>query len=195
MKLVLATRNEDKLREILFLLAGAGIELVPQRAVLPDLRVVEDGLTLEENARKKAETVCGLTGLPVLGEDTALEVAALGGEPGVFSARYAGASTSYESNRKLLLEKMRAVPPEGREARFRAVCALAMPGTATVFFEGILEGTITTEPRGTSGFGYDPVFVPAGQTRTLAELGPELKNQLSHRARALAKLRDFLQNP
>lgn len=183
MRLVLATANPDKAREISELLAG--FELVPRPAGVPDVDETEP--TLEGNARLKAHALRDATGLPALADDTGLEVAALGGAPGVVSARWAGPDATYASNVAKLLRELEGATD--RRARFRTVVHLAFPDGRDLSAEGSVEGIITVAPRGGGGFGYDPVFQPdeAGG-RTLAELTLEEKNGLSHRARALRAL-------
>ncbi len=182
-RLVAATKNPDKAREVRAVLAvvAPGVELV-EGLEWPD--VEESGDTLEENALLKARAVAAATGLPALADDTGLEVAALGGAPGVHTARYAGPGAGYAANRRALLAALEGVAD--RRARFRTVVALVVPGGGEVLAEGVLEGRITSEERGSGGFGYDPVFEVEG--RTLAELGEDHKNRISHRARALAAL-------
>jgi XTP/dITP diphosphohydrolase len=181
-RLVLGSKNPDKLREIraVLLPTGVAVEFV-DGLVWPD--VEETGETLEENALLKARAVVDATGLPVIAEDTGLEVSALGGAPGVHTARYAGPAARYEDNVLRLLGAMTGVVD--RSARFRTVAALVFPDGAEMTAEGVVEGVITEAPRGSGGFGYDPVFEVDG--RTLAEMGDE-KNLRSHRARALRAL-------
>jgi XTP/dITP diphosphohydrolase len=184
---VLATFNRDKARELEALLAGAGITL-RTLAEFPDARSpVEDGETLLENARIKAHAALAATGLPAIADDTGLEVEALGGEPGVHAARFAGPRATYDDNVRLLLDRLKGVPPERRDARFRTMCIALFPDGREVIGEGVLEGRIHEQARGTGGFGYDPVFtLPDG--RTLAELTADEKNAISHRARAVRDL-------
>ncbi|MGZ4690251.1 MAG: RdgB/HAM1 family non-canonical purine NTP pyrophosphatase, partial [Acidimicrobiia bacterium] len=147
------------------------------------------GATLVENARLKAEALRDATGLAALGEDTGLEVDALGGAPGVFSARYAGEGATYADNVAKLLREVEAVRRASRTARFRTAVVLAQPDGTELVEEGVVEGVIVTEPRGTGGFGYDAVFAPAGAGgRTFAELEPDHKHAISHRGRALRAL-------
>jgi len=193
----MATRNAGKVRELRDLLQGLGIELL-SLTDFPDLpEIPEEGATFAENAGAKAREVARLTHLPALADDSGLEVAALGGRPGVFSARYAQDRTQPEvpgdaDNWGKLLEEMAGVPWEEREARFVCAIALALPGGRVFTARGECGGYIALEPRGEYGFGYDPVFWVPEFGRTMAELGPEVKNRLSHRARALAALRDIL---
>lgn len=187
--LVLATRNPGKLAEIRALLDGLPVELshAGDYPGVPD--VEEDAPTLEGNAAKKAEVLHAHTGLPALADDTGLEVAALDGRPGVRSARYAGEQADDAANRAKLLEELNGVAD--RKARFRTVIAYT-DGTGVHTFEGICEGHIVETPRGTGGFGYDPLFVPDGETRTFAELPAHEKNAISHRGRALRAFAAYL---
>lgn len=189
LRLVVATANVDKAREISAVLqqSGADVELVPRPVDVPE--VEETGTTLVANARLKAEALRDATGLAALGEDTGLEVDALGGAPGVFSARFAGEDASYADNVAKLMRDVDAVRRASRTARFRTAVVLAMPDGSELVAEGVVEGVITAEPRGTEGFGYDPVFAPAGAGgRTFAELQSGRKHAISHRGRALQAL-------
>jgi XTP/dITP diphosphohydrolase len=154
--------------------------------------VVEDGNSYEANAMKKAKTVAQYTGKIALADDTGLEVDALGGQPGLFSARFAGEGVSYADNRQKLLSLMREVPAIKRAALFRCVMVLAMPGGQTITVEGAVEGIITEEEQGIGGFGYDPVFYLPALQKTLAQLTLVEKNRVSHRAKALEKIREVL---
>lgn len=218
MTIVVATRNPDKMKEIEAILRGLDVTFVSldEFGDLPP--VEEDGKTVEENALKKARTVRDATGMCALADDTGLEVDALDGAPGVLSARYAGEGAGYEANNRKLLESLSAVPDDKRSARFRCVMALALStelgdrmyervrdasdghafavgGERRVdafVAEGILDGRITRGKRGASGFGYDPVFEIPGVGRTLAEMGSEGKNRISHRYRALVEIRELI---
>jgi len=187
-QLVLATRNQHKVRELAALLRGLEIRLHTLDDFPHVKEVVEDGTTLEANALKKAREVFRQTTLPALADDSGLEVYYLNDEPGVYSSRYAGPGASYADNCRKLLERMRGVPPRRRAAQFRCVIAFVAPGVEKVV-EGRVMGVITEDPRGSGGFGYDPIFIPSGQHRTLAELSPDFKNTLSHRAKAVEKMR------
>jgi len=190
--IVLASRNKDKIQELRATLVPLGIEL-KSTYDFPTLReVVEDRETLEGNALKKARYVYEETGYPSLADDTGLEVDALDGRPGVYSARYAGDSATYQQNVDKLLRELAAVPGDERGARFRTVAAL-VDGADTYTFEGICRGAITAEEQGTGGFGYDPVFVPKGYDKTFAQLNPAVKNRISHRGKAIQKFIDWLQ--
>jgi XTP/dITP diphosphohydrolase len=201
---VLATRNAHKAAELDAMLRPAGVrcESLAGRDDVPD--VVEDGDTFEANARKKAREVCRATGHPALADDSGLEVDALGGGPGVRSARYAadddtagdgdgaaadGAAAADAANRAKLRERLRGVPAGKRSARFVCVLALALPGGHEFVVAGECRGTVRDEERGTNGFGYDPLFVPDGHTRTFAEMTAGEKAELSHRGRAMAAAR------
>jgi len=192
MKLLIATRNPHKLEEICAIFDLPHLEIV-SALDYPDIPdVVEDGATLEANAVKKAVTLSLETGLWSLADDTGLEVEALDGAPGVRSARYAGEPVDYAANNRKLLEALAGQP--NRAARFRTVIALSEPSGRAQIVEGICEGHIAESPRGTNGFGYDPLFVPAGETRRFAELTAAEKNILSHRARALAAAQEKWSN-
>ena len=187
MKFVLATLNRDKARELQALLARPGLEIAPLAdwpgAVPPE----EDGATLADNARIKARGALALTGMPAVADDTGLEVDALGGEPGVRSARYAGPNASDAENVARLLAALAGVPRARRTARFRTVCVALHPDGREWLAEGVLEGRILETPRGSGGFGYDPVFEIADGS-TLAEMTPENKNRISHRSIAIRAL-------
>lgn len=184
MIILLASRNPDKLREVVDKVASSDIQII-SLADFPDLpEVEEDGETLEANAAKKALTLHQISGLPTIADDTGLEVSALSGAPGVYSSRYAGPRASYADNVKKLLKDMTGIPMDQRQARFRCVIAYAADNRIQVF-EGKIEGMITTEPVGISGFGYDPVFFVDEEGKTLAQLGLAQKNGISHRGRAL----------
>lgn len=193
MKLVLATANPGKAREIddIVRAAVAGVELVPRPDDVPG--VEESGETLEENARLKAAALADATGLPALADDTGLEVDALHGAPGVRSSRYAGEGASDAENVAKLLRALEDVGEEARTARFVTVALLRFPSGKEITARGVVEGMITTEPRGDSGFGYDPVFAPVeGDGRTFAEMSADDKHAISHRGRALRALADRL---
>jgi XTP/dITP diphosphohydrolase len=193
LKLVLATANPDKAREITEVLRDAvlGIELLPRPGDVDE--VEETGDTLEENARLKAVALCAATGLPALADDTGLEVDALGGAPGVRSARFAGEDVTYADNVHKLLDVLREVPVAERGARFATVAIAHFPDGREIAAIGTVEGAIATEARGDGGFGYDPVFTPdEGDGRTFAEMSPAEKHAVSHRGRAFRTLADGL---
>lgn len=186
-RLVVASKNQDKIAEVEAVLSGLGLVGEIVRGLdWPD--VDETGATLEENALLKARAVATATGLPALADDTGLEVAALDGAPGVETARYAGPDASYADNVDKLLDEMDGV--EERQARFRTVIAVVTPEGEEWVADGALEGRISSEVRGDQGFGYDPVFEV--DERTLGEMSAEEKNRISHRARALYALADKL---
>ena len=192
MRLVLASANPDKSAEIRSIIEALvpGVELVPRPAELAE--VIEDGATLEENARLKAAAVAGATGLPALADDTGLEVDGLGGAPGVFSARYAGEGASYAENVAKLLRELGGAVGSARRATFRTVAIICWPDGREIVADGSIEGHIAPEPHGARGFGYDPVFVPDGGAKTYAELSEGEKNAISHRSRALHALAEKL---
>lgn len=191
-ELVLATANPDKAREIAEIL-GTSVHLLPRPAFLGE--VEESGTSLVDNARLKAVAVAGAVGAPAVADDTGLEVDALGGAPGVWSARYAGPEATYADNVAKLLEALGDIPAARRTARFRTVALARWPGGREIVAEGVVEGHIAGSPRGEDGFGYDPVFVPdEGDGRTFAEMVAADKHRLSHRGRAFAALAVRLQD-
>jgi XTP/dITP diphosphohydrolase len=192
-QLVLATHNPHKIQEIRAIMEDLGLEILTATdfPTIPPLH--EDGSTLEENALKKARTVFQATKLPTLADDSGLEVFYLAKRPGVLSARYAGPQASYADNNKKLLDELKGVPPRRRNAQFRCVIAFVSEnGEQTV--EGVMEGMIIEAPRGSSGFGYDPIFQPVGHDETYAEMSSWLKNGISHRARALERVKPLLRD-
>ena len=195
LRLVVASANPDKAAEIVAILRAAlPVDLVPRPPEVPD--VVEDGDTLEANARLKAVALCAATGEAAVADDTGLEVDALDGAPGVYSARYAGEGATYADNCGKLLAALDGLPEQARTARFRTVALVAFPDGTEVSAEGAVTGMIAAEPRGDAGFGYDPVFEPSpddgGDGRTFAELTAEEKHAVSHRGRAFRALADRL---
>ncbi|HNS73185.1 MAG TPA: XTP/dITP diphosphatase [bacterium] len=191
-RLLLATRNRDKVEEIREALAGLEIDLLTVDELGPLPEVIEDQETLKGNAIKKAATLASLSGLLSLADDTGLEVDALNGAPGVYSSRYSGENATYAENVTRLLSELEGVRPAERTARFRCVIAIAdARGVETV--DGVCEGLIIDEPRGTGGFGYDPVFMVPDTGKTMAELSMAEKNRISHRGRALARMRVVLE--
>ena len=192
MRIVLATKNEGKVREIAQMMEGAGIEMLSLNhfAALPE--IVEDGATYLENALKKARTVSEFLGETVLADDSGLQVDALGGEPGVYSARYAGEGATDEENNARLLAKLKEVPGEKRTAAFYCALVLYQPGGLYHSFEACWRGRIIDEGRGANGFGYDPIFLDPIFNKTAAELPPEIKNKISHRGQAFSKFKAWL---
>ena len=201
MKIVFATNNQHKLQEIRHIL-GESIEVLSLKDIGCDKDIPETGTTLEDNARQKAKYIWQEYHCDVFADDTGLEVDALDGAPGVYSARYAGEGHDSEANMAKLLHELGE--NNNRKARFRTVIALIQKkdicpcGCTSIkqehLFEGIVEGTITRERSGVGGFGYDPIFQPDGYDKTFAELGEEIKNQISHRARATQKLAEYILN-
>lgn len=191
-KLLIATNNKGKLHEYRSLLRGIPYQLVSPAEEGITLNVKETGKTFEENAVLKAKEFAAASGLLTLADDSGLEVDALGGEPGVMSARYAGEGASDAQRVSYLLSKLKDVPREKRTARFRCVIAIAEPGGEIHICTGTCEGVIAFEPKGEHGFGYDPVFYFPEFDKTMAELPLELKNQVSHRGRAAEKARQVL---
>lgn len=190
-RIVLATRNRHKAEELQFFLRGLSFEILTLNDIAPAVELREDGETFRENAIQKARIVHRNTGNIALADDSGLEVFYLNGRPGVFSARYAGdEATDVQNNDKLLME-MRGVPPRRRRAQFRSVLAL-VSGRVEELTVGVCLGRLAEVPRGTNGFGYDPIFLPDGFERTYAELTTEEKNRISHRSRAFEGMRQVL---
>jgi len=185
--LLVSTRNAHKVAEIREIL-GSGFEVLDLSTISGMGEVEETGVTFEENATLKALAVSGHFDGWVIADDSGLEVDALGGAPGVWSARFSGPGATDASNRVLLLEKLEGVRGKDRSARFRCVIVLARAGRKLAAFSGSVEGVIINQEKGAGGFGYDPLFVPEGHCETFAQLGTHVKNALSHRARALAGL-------
>ncbi|UCE26033.1 MAG: RdgB/HAM1 family non-canonical purine NTP pyrophosphatase [Candidatus Coatesbacteria bacterium] len=194
MRIILATNNENKVAEISAILDAFGITVEGAASAGGMPEVEEDGVTFAENALAKARAGARNFGEPALADDSGLEIPALDGRPGVYSARYAGPSCSYADNNRKLLGEMTDLEGDKRRGRFVCSAALAFPDGQEYVVEGELFGTITTEPRGSGGFGYDPVFVPDGRGRTLAEMNSEEKNDISHRRRAFEKMAGVLRN-
>lgn len=192
MELVLATRNRHKVSEIRAILEGLNLTFrtLDDFPLVPE--VVEDGTTCRENAIKKAWVVARQIGNLALADDTGLEVEALGGQPGVYSSRFAGERASFSDNRRKLLQEMKDMPGLKRKALFRCVIALATPTLVLAVEEGVLSGRIAVQEQGQAGFGYDPIFLVSEYRTTLAAMTPEEKNRISHRARALAKIKRHL---
>ncbi len=192
MKIIFATKNEGKVKEIREMLASMDVELLSLNHFESLPEIVEDGKTYLENALKKARIVSEFTCETVLADDSGLEVVALGGEPGIYSARYAGEGASDDENNARLLDKLKEVPPEKRAASF--CCALVLYETNGNYqsFEARWQGRIIDESRGDNGFGYDPIFFCSELNKTAAQLPPEIKNKVSHRGQAFAKLKDYL---
>ena len=191
-EVVIATRNPGKFREIKAILSCLPLKFLSLED-FPDLpEVVEDGETFAENAGKKARTIADLTGRPTIADDSGLAVDALQGRPGVFSSRYAGEKATDQERYQKLLKEMASIPEGKRQARFVCAMAVALPGGRMEVVEGECRGRITFAPRGKSGFGYDPIFFVPDLGKTMAEFDPKEKNRISHRARALEKLKSLL---
>jgi XTP/dITP diphosphohydrolase len=204
-KLLIASNNAHKAKEIRQVLKDLNVEVLLLNDAGIKIEVEEDGETLEENSYKKAKAVFdiypkGSEQMSVIADDTGLFVDALNGRPGVFSARYAGENATYDDNCEKLLLEMKDVQDEKRTAEFRSVICVICPHSGAeegednehYFFEGVCRGKILTEKKGLYGFGYDPLFIPDGFDRTFAEMGPGEKNSISHRAKALMKLKKFI---
>jgi XTP/dITP diphosphohydrolase len=194
-RVVLASSNSGKVRELGSVLAPFGFDLVAQ-STLGVETPAETGQTFAENAVLKARYAAAATSLPALADDSGIEVDALGGRPGIYSARYAGEGAGDQANLRKMLDEMRDVPPPQRTARYQCVIAFVATAadSAPIVASGTWEGTLISVPRGLGGFGYDPIFVPRGFDRTAAELDPGEKNSLSHRGQALRALVTQLQN-
>ncbi|MDD3864560.1 MAG: RdgB/HAM1 family non-canonical purine NTP pyrophosphatase, partial [Eubacteriales bacterium] len=179
MRIVAATQNSHKIREMEAITADFGMEILSQQeAGLPVLDIEENGTTFEENSAIKARTICSMSGLPAIADDSGLSVDALDGAPGIFSARYAGPEADDQANNAKLLEALRAVPETERTGRYVSVITLAYPDGRLLSARGECTGILLTAPRGAGGFGYDPLFVPDGTNTTFAEMTAELKNQI-----------------
>ncbi|WP_411953595.1 XTP/dITP diphosphatase [Alkalibacillus sp. S2W] len=188
-----ATTNEGKINEFNEMFAELNLKVKSLKDEVPEMDDVEEtGTTFEENAVLKAKTYAERHQVPVLADDSGLEVKALNGEPGVYSARYAGEAKNNEANIDKVLTRLNETTNDTREASFVSVIAYAEPGQETITTEGRCHGVIIDERRGQHGFGYDPIFKPNGYDQTLAELGPEVKNQISHRHHALDQMLDQL---
>lgn len=195
-KLIIATHNQGKLAELRALLAQHVKDLRPEHVIsaadlnLPDVK--EDGLSFADNALLKARAVAAATGIAAVADDSGLSVDVLGGAPGIFSARWAGQHGDDEANNRLILAQLSDIAPEHRGAQFVCAAALVTPDGFEHVAEGVLEGQLLTAPRGNGGFGYDPLFMPAGETRSTAELSADEKNAISHRARAFTALAEVI---
>lgn len=192
MKIVLATRNRKKIEEIRRIWQGSAVDVVGLEAYPDAPEVEEDGTTFAANAEKKARAIARHTGCPALSDDSGLVVAALGGAPGVYSARYAGPGATDGENLARLMAELANVAPPQRQARFECVLALALPDGRTQTFTGEVRGHIALHTAGDNGFGYDPAFVPEGYDRTFAQMSGEEKDALSHRGRALSLMQEAM---
>jgi XTP/dITP diphosphohydrolase len=185
-RLLLATTNPHKLDEFRALLAPAPFALVDPRTLGLDLDVEETGNTFAENAATKAQVWARASGMLALADDSGLEIDALGGAPGLYSARWAGADVSYDVRNRLVVTQLEGLPPAERTARYRCAIAVADPERVRILVEGVLEGRIADAPRGNGGFGYDPIFEVPESGRTVGEMSAAEKQRISHRARAVA---------
>lgn len=192
MKIVFASRNEGKVKEIRAMLAETGIELVSLNNYTDAPEIVEDGVSFRENALKKARIISEFTGENVMADDSGLMVDILNGEPGIYSSRYAGPDATDEENNAKLLAKLKDIPADKRAASFHCVLVLYRKDGKIDFFEGKWQGQIIDEKRGSNGFGYDPIFWVPELKMTAAELPADIKNKVSHRGQAFAKLRRSL---
>lgn len=194
MTVIAATGNAHKLKELKEIMEKFGMHVISQKeAGLGDVDVVEDGETFEENSFKKANEIMKLSGKIAVADDSGLEVDVLGGAPGVYSARYAGEHKNDLDNNNKLLKELEGVPAEKRTAHFTSVVTMVYPDGKVLHARGECPGQILFEPRGTGGFGYDPLFLPDGLDETFAQCSQETKNTVSHRARALEKLEKMLE--
>ncbi|MGN0151704.1 MAG: XTP/dITP diphosphatase [Wujia sp.] len=194
-KIIFATGNENKMKEIRMILADTGYEIVSMKEAGIDVDIVEDGNTFEENAMIKATAISRLPeaeGCVVLADDSGLEVDYLNKEPGIYSARYEGVDTPYSIKNQIIIDRLAGVPDEKRTARFVCAIAAAFPDGRVETRRGTIEGQIGHEPAGENGFGYDPIFYVPEFGKTTAELSPEEKNKVSHRGRALEMIKEVL---
>ena len=191
-RLIFATGNEDKMKEIRSILADLNMEILSLKDAGIEIDIVEDGTTFEENAMIKAKKIMELTGNLVLADDSGLEVDYLDKAPGIYSARWEGVDTSYDIKNKLLIQRLEGVPDGKRTARFVCAIAAAFPDGHTIVKRGTIEGRIGYEQKGDNGFGYDPIFYVPEYKCTTAELLPEVKNQISHRGKALRTMLEEL---
>ena len=193
--IVAATQNKHKIQDIDAITREFGMKIISRKdAGVPDVEIVEDGDTFEENSYKKAYEIMKLCGKITIADDSGLEVDCLDGAPGVYSARFAGIDGDDEANNRKLLKLVRDVPYEKRTARFVSVITMVFPDGESIVARGEVEGHIMLEAKGSNGFGYDPLFVPVGYDRTFGEIESEIKNRISHRANALITLREKLDN-
>lgn len=192
-KIIVSTGNQHKIIEIKNILKDLDIEVLSKNDIdIEEFDVVEDGLTLAENSIKKAKALADRVDYMVIADDSGLFVDALNGEPGVYSSRYAGEEGNDLKNNEKLLDSLKGA--NSRKAAFKTIIALITEDKVLYTVEGVCEGKIAYEPKGTNGFGYDPLFIPDGYDKSFAELGEEIKNKISHRSRALIKLKELLEN-
>ena len=191
--MIVATTNEGKMKEIRAILGDIGEEILSLKDAGIKADIVEDGSTFEENAMIKARAICKLTGQMALADDSGLEVDALNKEPGIYSARYLGEDTSYEIKNRNIIERLQGVEGEARSGRFVCAIAAAFPDGECITTRGTIEGLITKEPKGETGFGYDPIVYVPEYGMTTGEMDPEEKNKISHRGKALTAMKKILE--
>ncbi|UOQ47251.1 XTP/dITP diphosphatase [Gracilibacillus caseinilyticus] len=192
-ELIIATKNEGKMKDFRRLFEPYGIKVLSLLDLTDPVEDIEEtGTTFEENAAIKAEAICRKFNTGVIADDSGIAIDALDGAPGVYSARYAGKAKDDQANLEKVLNELEDVPAEDRTGRFVCVLAIAQPEQKTIFKRGECEGTIASEPKGVHGFGYDPIFYPSGRAKTMAELTPEEKNQISHRRKALDQIENWV---
>ena len=191
-KIIFATGNQDKMREIREILADMDVEVVSMKEAGIHADIVEDGSTFEENAVIKAKTICELTGEITLADDSGLEIDYLNKEPGIYSARYMGEETSYKIKNQNIIDRLEGVPKEKRSARFVCAIAAVLPDNEVITTKGTIEGYIGWKEAGSNGFGYDPIFYLDEYNCSTAELPAEVKNELSHRGKALRAMKKKL---
>lgn len=194
MRIIFATGNKDKMKEIRAILADLGMEILSMKEAGLTADITEDGVTFEENAEIKARAIAGLCRDIVLADDSGLEIDALGGEPGIYSARYLGENTSYRVKNKNLIDRLEGIPDEKRTARFVCAIAAIFPDGSSEVVRGVIEGRIGYEERGNNGFGYDPIFIAPEYGCTTAELSEEQKNRISHRGKALEMMKIIIKD-
>ena len=192
-RMIFATGNENKMKEIREILGALPLEILSMKEAGVSADIVEDGKTFEENALIKARAICKLAGEMVLADDSGLEIDYLNKEPGIYSARYMGADTSYHIKNKSLIDRLEGVPDEKRTARFVCAIAAVFPDGKELVVRGTVEGIIGYEEKGENGFGYDPIFYLPERGCTTAELPPEEKNSISHRGNALRLMKELLE--
>lgn len=193
-KIVFATTNDGKIKEIKEILADFDVEVVSMKEMNIDVDVEENGTTFEENSLIKARSISKLTGLPALADDSGLEVDYLNGEPGVYSARYLGRDTDYDYKNNYIIDKLKDAKDEERSARFVCVISLVLPDGREFVKKGVMEGRIGYEIKGENGFGYDPIFYLPQYGKTSAEISAEEKNKISHRGKALSTMKELIAN-
>ncbi|SFM06396.1 XTP/dITP diphosphohydrolase [Gracilibacillus orientalis] len=192
-ELIIATKNKGKMKDFRVLFEPLGIKISSLLDLSEPIDDIEEtGTTFEENAAIKAEAICEKFNIPVIADDSGIEIDALNGAPGVYSARYAGEDKDDKTNLEKVLTEMQDVPQAERTGRFVCVLAIAQPGQQTIFKRGECEGTIGYQAIGKNGFGYDPIFYPTGSAKTMAEITPDEKNQISHRKKALDKIENWV---